>query len=359
MDYSLQPDTLRCNRSIGTIQITNNTTIGYYNWQTANGNITDSNSDSSQININKAGTYIVSASPAQGCPATRTDTVVIPIDTFPPVASITAAIGSNFSYLQFYGGDMSASNYATPFGGSHGLLWNWSGPGGFSSTIQNPINDTVWGTYQLVVTEKRNGCTDTTTKPLSIDDFSILAESYLNLNGIYSNGSILLKWQDRSQSNTQSYIIEKSSNGTDFNEIGAVNGAMPSSPLLPKAFSFTDERPDYGNNFYRIKSITANGQSYYSNTITINTVNANQETFYLANGQTGNPVYLVCNVDKGYAATVVLFNMAGQLLLSKRVQITKGSNMIELPASENLKSSVIAVSLFANNQLLFAQKTIF
>jgi len=40
-------------------------------------------------------------------------------------------------------------------------LWNWSGPGGFSSTIQNPQADTVKGTYQLIVTEKRNGCTDT------------------------------------------------------------------------------------------------------------------------------------------------------------------------------------------------------
>jgi len=106
MDYSLRPDTLRCNRPVGNIQITNNSTAGIYNWTTANGNISGSNSDSSTININKPGTYIVSASPALGCPATRKDTVVIPIDTFPPVASIIAAIGSNYSYLQFYGGEI-------------------------------------------------------------------------------------------------------------------------------------------------------------------------------------------------------------------------------------------------------------
>src|SRR5258708_10610269 len=115
MDYSLQSDTLRCNRTAGIIQITNNSTAGYYTWRTANGSISGTNGDSSQININKAGTYIVSASPAQGCPATRTDTVVIPIDTFPPEASVNITIPLAYSYLQLYGEDTAASNYSTPF----------------------------------------------------------------------------------------------------------------------------------------------------------------------------------------------------------------------------------------------------
>ena len=179
MDFSLVPDTLRCNHVSGDITITNNSTIGIYSWKTTNGNITGSNSDSSQVNLNKAGTYIVSATPAIGCPITRTDTVVIPLDTFPPVASVFIGILSNFTKLQLNGGDLVASNYATPFGGSQGLLWDWSGPKSFTSTIQNPLTDTAWGTYQLIVTEKRNGCKDTALKTVSFFDFGILAEQYL------------------------------------------------------------------------------------------------------------------------------------------------------------------------------------
>src|SRR5260221_9745630 len=115
MDYTLQPDTLRCNRTTATIQITNNTTAGYYTWQTANGTISGSNSDSSQLSISKPGTYIVSSSAAQGCLAARKDTIVIPIDTFPPVASVAVSLVGGFSgYLQLYGGNTSASNYSTP-----------------------------------------------------------------------------------------------------------------------------------------------------------------------------------------------------------------------------------------------------
>ncbi len=190
MDYSLQSDTLRCDRTVATIQITNNSTAGYYTWQTANGNISGANADSSQININKPGTYIVSASPAQGCAPTRTDTVVVPIDTFPPVASVNITMPVANSYLQLLGGNMAASNYPTPFGGSQGLLWNWSGPEAFSSTLQNPRTaDTAWGTYQLIVTEKRNGCTDTASASVSMANFTVLSADGLPLTGQYADHS--------------------------------------------------------------------------------------------------------------------------------------------------------------------------
>ncbi|WP_431216684.1 hypothetical protein ACQ86N_20190 [Puia sp. P3] len=159
MDYSLQNDTIRCNHNPASITLTNNTTIGYFTWKAVSGDISGANSDSSQLSVDKPGTYVVSASPAQGCPATRTDTIVIPIDTFPPKA--LAFTGFTGSKIQLYGGDVTGSNYPTPFGGSTGLTFNWTGPGGFTSTELSPLVDTVWGTYNILVTEKRNGCTAT------------------------------------------------------------------------------------------------------------------------------------------------------------------------------------------------------
>ncbi|HEV3249441.1 MAG TPA: hypothetical protein VGZ71_00710, partial [Puia sp.] len=358
MDYSLRPDTLRCNRPIGTIQITNNTTIGNYSWQTLSGNISSSNTDSSQININKPGTYIVSASAAQGCPATRKDTVIIPIDTLRPVASIFAAIGPNYSYLQFYGGDTIASNRPTVFGGSKGLLWNWSGPAAFSSTIQNPVTDTVWGTYRLIVTEKRNGCKDTAVKTLSYYDFAVLAGRYLRLSGTLANNSIFLKWQDLDQSNTNFYIIEKSLDGIEFNKIGIVYNSDNPGPGASKFFSFTDYHPNYGDNFYRIQSIAKDGQASYSNIFKLTADLTNQEKFYLIRSYTGNGVALVANTDKEYRGTLLLYNIAGQLLQTKNIQLSKGLNKVELPMKDDLKNSVIIVSLLINNQPTFSQKTI-
>ena len=355
MDFSLTPDTLRCNRASGDIQITNNSTAGIYNWTTANGNITSANSDSSQVNLNKAGTYIVSASPALGCPATRVDTVVIPLDTFPPVASVFIGITSNFANLLLYGGDLAASNYATPFGGSQGLLWDWSGPGGFTSAIQNPTNDTTWGTYQLIVTEKRNGCKDTAFKAVSFLDFGILAERDLKLTGHYSNQSIVLNWQNTGILSANYYEIQKSSAASGFETIGTVTHDSSGNFY----FGFTDNHPNYGNNYYRIKCVTSSGLIFYSNTIDINEDLNGRSKYYLIQGNAVGNVSLACTMDKDLTGKIVMYNITGQVLASKDVHLYKGMNTVDLPKTSTMNHQVLVVSLFINDQLSFTQKALF
>jgi hypothetical protein len=158
LDYTLSAPVLSCANATGSITVTNHTTAGYYTWATTNGSITSATSNGG-VQVNKGGSYIVQAAVAQGCPVTRTDTVTVAVDTFPPVASFFASTTADGSHYILHGGNISASNYNTPFGGSHGLLWNWSGPNGFTSSVQNPVADTANALYQLTVTEIRNGCT--------------------------------------------------------------------------------------------------------------------------------------------------------------------------------------------------------
>jgi hypothetical protein len=157
LDYTLSPQNISCANPTANINITNNTTAGYYTWTTSNGNITSTTGNS--VQVNKGGTYTVQAAVAQGCPVTRTDMVNIAVDTFPPIASFYVSVTADLRHLVLHGGNASASNYPTPFGGSQGLLWNWSGPAGFTANEQTPVTDTVKGLYQLTVTETRNGCT--------------------------------------------------------------------------------------------------------------------------------------------------------------------------------------------------------
>jgi hypothetical protein len=358
MDYSLQPDTLRCNHSVANIQIKNNSTTGYYTWQTMNGQISGSNSDSSQISINKPGTYIVSASPAMGCATARKDTVTILLDTFPPVATISSGIASNFSYLQLYGGDPNASNYSTPFGGSGGLLWNWSGPGGFTSTIQNPKNDTTWGTYQLIVTEKRNGCKDTALKTLSRLIFGILDNSNLNLTGVYKNQSVQLNWFDNMDNSASHYDISRSSDGTSFTTIGTIVNAESIQLTNNNAIRFTDPNPHSGDNYYQIKSTTQNGRILYSNIVKISVAAGPEQKFYLIQGQSAAGVSLACTMDGEYSAQLVTFSITGQKLGSKTVHLFKGFNIVEAPACHQMETRVLVVALLVNNQMVFTQKAL-
>lgn len=355
MDYTLTPDTLRCNKSTGAINITNNSTSGYYNWHTTNGSITGANTDSSQITLNKPGTYIVEASAAAGCPITRRDTVVIGLDTFPPVASILATIGSNFSYLQFYGGDVAASNYPTAFGGSKGLTWDWSGPNAFASTIQNPTNDTTWGTYRLIVTEQRNGCKDTAFKTLNFYDFGVLTGLYLRLNGIYRDQSIVLQYNEPDLTNASYCALEKSTDGIHFTAINEITAKDISS--VQALQSFTDYYPAAGDNYYRIRVKSKSGDSYFSNSIKI-VAGLFSNKFSLIT-EAGNQLMLIANIEKDSKGTVVIYDVVGAVLLVKNINLHEGENRISIPQSNGTKYSVKVCSLFINNKIAYSQKYLF
>ncbi len=355
MDFSVKSDTLRCNHSAGTITLTNNSTAGNYTWKTiGGGNITGANGDSSQLNISKPGSYIVAASPAQGCPAVQVDTIVVPIDTFPPVA--TAFSGLSGHQINLYGGNTAASNYSTPFGGSQGLGWNWSGPAGFSSILQNAVTDTTWGTYNLTVTEERNGCTATATTSVLASMFTVLLTNSLRLEGAAVAQRIDLTWQDLDQSLDLSFVVERSDGIHDFQAIGTIFNPHTGGSEAPGSFAFTDTHPSADKNLYRIKAATTSGLTYYSSTITIGSGLSPLQTVYLATDNPQAPTLFVTTTSP-FNGVLVEYNVSGQVLVKKNVSFGKGINTVLLPAAARHTLNVAA--LFIDGRLAWCQKVLF
>ena len=355
MDFTMKGDTLRCNHVRGTIKLTDVTTAAYYSWTAiGGGNILNSNSDSSQLMINKPGSYIVSASPAQGCPAAAIDTIVVPIDTTRPVA--TANVGLVGNELQLYGGDTAKSDYMTPFGGSKGLTWSWSGPNSFTSTIQNPLTDTVWGTYNLTVTEKRNGCTATASIPVSAALFTALATRYIQLNGAIDGGAIDLRWNDGSSNSGLTYMVERSDGFNDFVTIGTVLNPYAGRSDGSGVFMFTDEHPLASANLYRLKVTTVDGSIFYSPIITINAGVMPASSIYLTRNIPGNST-LAVNTVADCTGELVLYSVSGQAIEKRVVSFNRGANAIDIP-HDGLRTLGVA-ALYLNGQLAWCGKVVF
>jgi len=355
MDFSIKGDTLRCNHPRGTIKLTNNTTAGYYTWQVlGGGNVTLANRDSSQLSVNKSGTYIVSASPAQGCPAAAVDTIVVPIDTFPPVASINVGLSGN--QLDLYGGDTAKSDYKTPFGGSKGLTWNWSGPSGFTSTVQNPVTDTAWGTYNLTVTEKRNGCTAAVSMPITSNLFTTLVVNSVQLNGALNGGAVDLRWQDQDTHLDLTYVVERSDGSADFNAIGTVPDPYVGRTDGSGAFAYTDQHPLPGLDLYRVKVVTVDGQTFYSPIITINVGQSPVSGIYLT-VNTPERSTLAVNTNTDCTGLLVLYSVNGQTIERREVSFGKGANSLDIPHADT--HSVGVAALYLNGKIAWCGKVLF
>jgi len=355
-DFAVTGDTLRCNHTAGILKASSATTAGTYTWKTLGGaTITGSNSDSTQLNISKPGTYIVSASPATGCPSTVVDTIVVPIDTFPPVA--TAMAGMANYQLHFYGGNPVASNYPTPFGGSQGLDYKWTGPNSFTSGLQNPVTDTVWGTYDITVTEKRNGCTATAAVTVTSSMFTILVSDAIQLHGVARAQQIDLSWTDPDQNLNASYIVERSDGVHDFQAMDTVsNAAAGKGTSVAGTFAFTDAHPVNGNNLYRIGVVSVSGDLHYSPTITISSGSASPTAIYLATQVASGPT-LVVTTQQAANGVLVQYDLTGRVLGKKMLSFGPGVNSI--PVADGGAAGQPRVNVFAlymGGQVAWCQK---
>jgi len=76
-----------------------------------------------------------------------------------------------------------------------------------------------------------------------------------------------LEWATATETNNNYFTVERSANGTDFNIIGTIKGAGNSTANLN--YNTFDEEPVAGINYYRLKQTDYNGQSKYSEIVSV------------------------------------------------------------------------------------------
>ena len=76
-----------------------------------------------------------------------------------------------------------------------------------------------------------------------------------------SNTSIL-QWQTGQEQNSRDFVIERSSDGSNYSTLGTVAAAGTSN--TKRYYNYTDIAPLEGNNYYRLKQRDLDGQSTYS-----------------------------------------------------------------------------------------------
>lgn len=357
MDYSVRGDTLRCNHVTGMISLTDHTTAAFYSWTVAGGgSVTGANSDSSQLTINKPGTYIVSSSPAQGCPTMRTDTIVIPIDTLATAA--TANGGLSGANIDLYGGNAAAGD-TSAFGGPRQLTWSWTGPDGFTSNLQNPVTDSIWGNYNLTLTDAYSGCTSQASTSVLSAMFTALATNALQLQASGGNGAVALSWSDLHPVSDRSYVIQRSDGNNGWLEIGEVtNTAIGDGPAAdggdqPARFGFTDQQPVSGTDLYRIRVHTPSRTEFFSPVVSVGVGAVQLNAIYLSMQNPVDPT-LVVKAASDFQGELVLYGLTGEVLSRRVVSVHAGINLLSTGAGARLSMRVGA--LFVNGKIAWCQK---
>jgi hypothetical protein len=169
--------------------------------------------------------------------------------------------------------------------------WNgtqWIDLSGIGNASGNTENSTLSGTIPAGITISALGIGSINTPlPVHFSAFEAYADKC----------NVQLKWSTAMEINNDYFIAERSHDGRTFTEIAKVPGAGNSSEK--QDYSYTDEHPADGLNYYRIRQVDLDGEHTSTNV---------------------RQAYVHCNGDEAIKVFPTVSNTTVQVLLPKRYE---------------------------------------
>lgn len=142
----------------------------------------------------------------------------------------------------------------------------------------------------------------------------------VSFNGVTQGKGVMLNWQATNEINFSRYGVERSTDGRTFASIGSVTAQNGAATL--KGYSYFDDMPVNGRNYYRLKLIDKDGAFNYSRVISVDFGTAVQIKVY------PNPFADQLQITAGGAGVVRLLDMQGKVIVAQA--LTAGTTVIDV-----------------------------
>jgi hypothetical protein len=163
-----------------------------------------------------------------------------------------------------------------------------------------------------------------------------------------------LTWRTASEVNTSHFLIQRSKDGTQFVDMGQVKSINDRTKI--NAYSFTDQSPLNGNNYYRLKMVDRDGQFKYSNVEVVNSSSLiNSVKVY------PNPTQSAINTDFNIAedseGDIEIYDAFGKQVSKQHTDFKKGKNHIGSDLSSH-PTGVYMVKILIDGNAVAIQKVV-
>ncbi len=208
-----------------------------------------------------------------------------------------------------------------------GVIYAWTlGPGATPITATTPSVNVKWSiggfkTVELAVTYK--GCTSVDYVVINVVSCTNIADIIYFDAIINAEKKVDLTWKVKNNSDNL-FEIERSQDNQNFRKISSVAGF----PEKDNIYRLTDQQPEIGINYYRIKSYDAEGKYTFSETKSVVVEDPENRKIVVY----PNPAYdhitiepLIDNIKK---ATLEIFDVSGRI--KKTIELEEGFKQFDI-----------------------------
>jgi hypothetical protein len=206
------------------------------------------------------------------------------------------------------------------------------------------INDV--NAKRIMLKFERGGNQDTDS--IYLTSVLTLPVKFTGINATLTGGNVKVNWETATEANLAGYVVERSYNGKDFSAV-ANTPVKENGTTGFKSYSWTDNNPLSGTNFYRIKAVEKDGQVSYTTIVKVNTSSTRLEVTVAPNPvRNGEMNIQLSSVTKGtYSVRVI--NNVGQVIFTGKVTTEGGSLNQTFRLPGNIKMGIYTLQVAGND----------
>jgi len=183
---------------------------------------------------------------------------------------------------------------------------------------------------------------------IKIFPYVALPVTIVNFDAKRSGNVNNLSWVTTQESNASRFVVERSTDGKNFNEIGFVAAFGNSSTA--KNYRFVDAAPNKGNNYYRLRLVN-NDNSFRFSEIK-NVKHLSYAEMMVSPNPVAQNMRVLVEADKTEKATLFITDLAGRRVFNTSVNIVEGNNTLNIPVSTLNSGSYVVTIQLANQTLV-------
>ncbi|KKP38046.1 MAG: hypothetical protein UR28_C0024G0001 [Candidatus Peregrinibacteria bacterium GW2011_GWF2_33_10] len=179
----------------------------------------------------------------------------------------------------------------------------------------------------------------------------------LYFNAYLNNENVICTWKTLTESNSDYFIVERSKDMVNFEQIGTVRAAGNSNSIVE--YNFSDDTPYKGISYYRLKQYDFDGKYKYSNTAVIEIKEKGE-----VDGITNIVVYpnptnrgmginiMFRNEHFMKNVNIMMFDNTGKVIMNNSLDISEFGNINIMPyINSDLERGLYFIRIIYNNKV--------
>lgn len=189
-----------------------------------------------------------------------------------------------------------------------------------------PNNSDLYFAWVYTVT---SGTNTSDAQALAIDNVAVYSEynpllpiELHSFSAKAAHKKVKINWTTATEINNDKFIVEKSSDGKNFEYLTEVEGAGNSKEL--NAYEVVDTKPFKGDSYYRLKQIDFNGKSEVFGPVAVRTEDAGLNIETWAKSSDAGNTTLRIYANESTEVTLSIRDLSGRTIVSEKIKLTAG-----------------------------------